>query len=1062
MVQPGTAPGTPPAGGPARLRLLDEPPSCDGRPLTGRAAALVHALALAEGSPVGQDELVEELWPDVPPGHPHQSLQTVVSRVRALLGTDAVARRGAGYALALAPDDVDQARLLSRAGRAVAALEARDPAAAVALTRALPAVPDGGDDIGSPRGAVLARARTALADCLRARALGLDALGRYGEAAPLLRELAAELPGDEALLAALVRCEAWTGSPAAALERYESHRRLLDERGAVPGPLLRAAHEAALAAENPVRQGLRPRTGPLQGREADVRAVADAVAGRRLVTITGPGGVGKTSLAQEVASRSFFPVVRVLTMTALAPGPAEPSGARSGADRADAARRLAQGMLGAMNQRPRAGEDPRAALARAVAAPGTFLVLDDCEQLVEPLADLIGPLLQARPGLHVLVTSRRVLDLAAEHVHRLAPLTVEASKALFRERSLAARPHQELDDADLNRLLPALEGIPLAIELAAARTRIMSVGQVADRLVGSLTGPGGPRDLPERQRTLTAVIEWSLRLLSEEQRRALSRCALLGDGFTLDTAEAVLGPEAAVLVDALVAHSLLDVDTAEPPRLHMLASMREFVLDALRGDPDEAPARDAVRGWALGLAERVLAPARADGEVPGGDGPAELLLAEEASLVLQLGRAAGDDGSPPAWEDALVLGAALLACWSSSWCYSQVATWIPRLLGPAATPAPDMRGNTARMLILHRATTNAWLLGPLPESVRSRIPEAFAGEGAWLAGIRRFVRTPPDEWPALAEDEDPWTAWAAGCRVVMDLENHGELAAALALNRSLLARMRADGLPGGQLLELELDGLRLVLETGDYAAAHHECTRLLDEVGSTALRGIHVEALRLQRACCEVYLDPSPERADALLASGSRLRVPGMAAFVTAFLSGEMELLRGRPREAALTPRAFLERIGADPAIPAASPWEVYGIATCLVLDCELDERTAAELEAPAMRRRGLRALGRILQDPAASRFDLPTTSALACAVGLSCALAGPPGEVAGAQLLAVALACGPNQTSRLLSRPELERRAGRIDPRARERGRRRAGRVPREGLVDEMRRLSGELVGLL
>ena len=114
------------------------------------------------------------------------------------------------------------------------------------------------------------------------------------------------------------------------------------------------------------------------------------------------------------------------------------------------------------------------------------------------------------------------------------------------------------------------------------------------------------------------------------------------------------------------------------------------------------------------------------------------------------------------------------------------------------------------------------------------------------------------------------------------------------------------------------------------------------------------------------------------------------------------------------------------------------------------------------MRRRGLRALGRILQDPAASRFDLPTTSALACAVGLSCALAGPPGEVAGAQLLAVALACGPNQTSRLLSRPELERRAGRIDPRARERGRRRAGRVPREGLVDEMRRLSGELVGLL
>lgn len=1064
MVQDGAAPG---AGEddaddpPARLRLLQEPPVFDGRALVGRTATLVHALALAEGSPVGQDELVEELWPDGPPAHPRQSLQTVVSRARTQLGAGAVPRRGTGYALALAARDVDDARLLSQAVDAAAALEAQAPARAVALTEALPTVPAGADPPDSPRGAVLARARTALGACRRTRALALDGIGRHQEAVPLLLEISRELPDDEAVLAALVRGEAWTGSPAAALQRFEDYRQRLDERGAVPGPLLRAAHEAALAAENPVRQGLRARASALHGRDADVREVAAAVASHRLVTLTGPGGVGKTSLAQEIAAHALLPVVRVLTMTAVAPRHAGP---RPDASRTDGTRRLAREMLGAMNQPQRTGEDPRAALARELDAPGTLLVLDDCEHVAVTLADLLGPLLARLPELHVLVTSRRVLGLSAEHVHRLAPLTAEAAEALFRERALAARSQQALAEEDLARLLPALEGIPLAIELAAARTRIMSVGQVADRLAGDPGGPSGPRDLPERQRTLTAVIEWSWSLLSADQRRALSCCALLGDGFTLETAEAVLGPHAAVLVDALVSHSLLDVDAASPPRMHMLASVREFVMAELSGGPDEAPARQAVRDWALTLADAVLAPARADGDAPppADDGAGEALLAEEPSLVRQLGRAMGDDGHPPRWEDALVLGAALLTCWSSSWCYSQMATWLPRLLGAATTPAPNARGNTARMLVLYRAATSAWLLGPLAEPLRERIPSSFPGENARLAGIRRFVRTPQEDWAALAAGEDPWAAWAAGSRVVMDLENRGEVAEALALNRTLLARMRSGGLPHDLVFETELDGLRLLLECGDYDRALRECTRALAGAERAGTRPIHLQALRLQKACCEVYLDPGPRRAEAILEQSARISIPGMAAFVASFLSGEMELLRGRTREASLTPRAFLERLGADSTVPSSTPWEVYGIAICLVLDLELDADSAAELGAPAMRRRGLRALREILRDPTASQFDLPTTSSLACAVGLSFALAGGGPRVPGARLLAAALACGPNQTSRLLSRAELLRRADAIDAPTWQDCQGLAGRLPRDELVEEMRRLADELAGLL
>ncbi|SDN28433.1 Predicted ATPase [Actinomyces ruminicola] len=1075
----------------AGLRLLDDAPSWNGEPLSGRVLDLLCVLAALPGARGGEDQLIAGLWDCSPPSRPRQALQVVVSRTRNRLGAEALQRHGEGYALTLPRSQVDHLDLVQRRRRAEAAACAHRPADVVDLTEGMGEISGAG--VSPPHRRLLEQATALSARALRLRALALGELGRYAQAMELLPSLAEQNPSDEAVLAALIRSEAWTRSPAAALARYERYRRRLRQAGAVPGPLLRAAHEHALAAEHPVRQGLRAPIG-LIGREHDLRVVEDAVATSQLVTITGPGGVGKTALAQALASRSPFPTIRVLSMTEVAPRGHDPVAADA-SDGAAPVDRLARELLAAIGRSGSAAQPARVALAQALAAPGTLLVLDDCEHVAGALADLLGPMLASLPGLHVVVTSRSVLELSAEYVHRLAPLTGTAAAALFRDRALAARPHQALDDDDLARLLPALEGLPLAIELAAARTRVMSVRQVAQRFPRDLRTMTGPRDLPERQRTLSAVIEWSWSLLDDPQRRALTRAALLADGFTLETAEAVIGPAAAVMLDQLAAQSLLTADGDDPPRFHMLSSVRALVRERVAGTLDAAEAQSAVRRWALGLARPVLAVmdgSRMDEVAPAVDA----LLAEERGVAAELGRALGDDDGHQAPEAALVLGAALLTAWSTSWGYSQTAAWVPRLLGHAVTAASDSVGNIARMLVLHRAVANSWLLGPLPEELRLRIPASFPCESAYVAAIRRLVRTRHEEWGGLLEDPDHWTAWAAGSCVVTELENRGDVTGALELNRSLRRRLRASDLPPVRLLELDVDGLRLLLEMGDYRGGLSECTRLLQVADRHPLQDALRSALRLQRDCCRVYLAPSPERAAALLADAESMPVPGMAMFITGFLGGEMELLRGCPEEAFTAARGLLERMaGAD--VPAGNPWELYGLATCLLIDVEIARSGAAApdtrgdslrdhaLEATAMLRRGLQALTQALQQASATRFDLPTTASFACAVGLSAAQAADggqwgdagvpalvgeePGDVdsarvvgLGLELFCAALACGPNQTSRLLSRPRLLEAARGIDPGRVDEMLRQAHSSDPEALVEHMVTLTGSLAELL
>ena len=1013
------------------LSLLGAEPAWRGRALSGRPLGLLAALADCEEARMGDGAIIEALWPEDAPARPLRALHVVVSRVRALVGDGVVERVDGGYRLALAAADVDARDLAARAEAARACAAAGRWSRVLELTDGLPRPPEGGAVAapaqGPPRrpparagsrragGALppgpLARLRERAAAHAaaagRARALALEATGEHWRAAPLLRAAVEDDPGDEAVLAALMRAEAWTRSPAAALEIYEGYRLRLRERGAVPGPAVRAAHEAALAAENPVRRGLEPAPDHFLGREGDVAAVGKALSTRRLVTITGPGGVGKTTLAQAVAARSRRPAVYVA----------------------------------------------------ALAAPGTLLVLDNCEHLAEEVADLVGPLLAACADLRVLATSRRRLDLGAERVHRLEPLDPASSAGLFRARALAARPDQMIDEADLEELLGRLEGIPLAIELAAARTRTLSVGQIAARLPGRPGLLAGARDAPARQRTLRAVIAWSWDLLDDSERRGLASLALLPDGFTLAAAEALVGPGAADILDALAGHCLLNVRDRGIPRFHMLVTVRDFALTRLAGSGGEAAARRRLHDWVVAVCSEVRLPLGAGGfgdiDSPQAERQNRVfqqLIDDEAVVVQELEHvlqqvAAGGPGRDDDSDAACLIGAALMRLWSVTWSYDRLADYAPRLVELAALPARSPRGNEARLTVMALHAGLSGLLGPLPEQAGESLPRSFDGEGP-MARVRRFLRSPARQWPDLIDDADPWVAWIAGRCLSAQLENEGRPQAALDVVETLRGRLRGADLAGIYLLELSASRLQVLMTLGRYGQVADECARALALVDRLlpAWGASYREALQLERAYCQVCASPHADLAAGLLASTDLTGLPGTLRFVARSVSGELELVQGRTREAALIQRESMRYAGRWRTIMGAgSPWELYILGMCLVTDVELDRDDAAELDASGIRARAVPLLRDMLADPAPRQRDVPAVMAFAAAVGLSVMAGagqeeGPAGwdgsrgadrRAAGAELVATALAVGTNQTCRLLSHGYLRTRARALDDRA-------------------------------
>jgi predicted ATPase/DNA-binding SARP family transcriptional activator len=542
--------------------------------------AVLAALLLAHrDGVVSAERLIDELWGDDPPATAVKSLQVHVSQLRRLLGDgQPIVTRPTGYAVELAPGALDLDRFERALDDARRLRAAGDLAGAAIALR-------GGLELfrGTPLADVELLGRSA-AEGARLEGVRLSALedrveldlalGAHAAVIAELEGLVAEHPYRERLHAHLMLALYRAGRQADALDAYRRARTVLvEELGIDPGPELQRleaavlAQDAALELDAPAPRPAAPApslpapaTG-LVGRAAELDAVSALLREHRLVSILGPGGVGKTRLALELAHRL------------------------AGEFR-DGARFVA---LAAIDTR----DWLEAELAQAVEHGGAerLLVLDNFEQLVDA-APAVSDLLARAPGVRVLVTSQAALRISGEREIPLAPLPGEPAVELFVARARDADP----GDPAVAELCARLDGLPLAIELAAARTRLLAPAAILERLGSRLELlTGGPRDAPARQRTLRAAIEWSHDLLAAAEQETFARLAVFAGGWSVEAAEAVLGDVLDEL-EALVDRSLV-VRSGE--RFGMLESIHEFAVERLADD--DVRARHAA--WALGLAE---------------------------------------------------------------------------------------------------------------------------------------------------------------------------------------------------------------------------------------------------------------------------------------------------------------------------------------------------------------------------------------------------------------------------------------------------------------------------
>ncbi|MFI8516680.1 BTAD domain-containing putative transcriptional regulator [Streptomyces sp. NPDC085481] len=596
--------------GPARAHTSEGIAVAVGGP---RVRALLTVLALRAGRAVPVGVLVDEVWGAEPPADAVAALQALVGRLRRALGHERILSTEGGYRLAAVREDVDLFRFERLAGDGVRELDAGRPErAARLLDEALglwkgPALADLPD-----RAAEAARWETRRLDARRARLATALALGEAAAVLPELTALAEGHPLDEPLQALHIRALRDTGRSAEALAAYETVRRGLAERlGADPSPALRALHAELLAlpetppAPAPVAApaalgNLRARLTSFLGRDDELDGLADELRSGRLVTLLGPGGVGKTRLSQEAAERVGGAWPDGVWLVELAPV-TDPEAVTEAVLGAVGARETV--LRGAGAEELRLGEDPTGRLVEHCAGRRMLLLLDNCEHVVGAAAQLAEVLLERCPGVTVLATSREPLGVPGESVWPLGPLPAGPALRLFGERGAAVRPgfRVEEDVEAAAEIVRRLDGLPLAIELAAARLRMLTARQIADRLDDRfrlLTS--GARTVLPRQQTLRAVVDWSWDLLDEPERAVLRRLSVFTGGCDLEAAEAVCGaagdgPHDRIdlldVLGSLVDKSLVVATPGESEmRYRLLETVAEYAAERLDEAGDRAVA----------------------------------------------------------------------------------------------------------------------------------------------------------------------------------------------------------------------------------------------------------------------------------------------------------------------------------------------------------------------------------------------------------------------------------------------------------------------------------------
>jgi predicted ATPase/DNA-binding SARP family transcriptional activator len=802
----------------------------------GRLRALLARLALDAGRPVTAGTLVDAVWDTDLPADQTHSLQSLVSRLRRALGdADAVAQVPGGYVLQ-AEVDADRFERLAAAGAA----EPDPERCAHTLREALelwrgPALAD----LTGYRFAV--DAATRLED-LRLSALAdrIDAdlqLGRGDRLVHELEGLSGAHPLNERLAAQLISALYAAGRQADALAAYERVRmRLNEELGVPPSPELQAAHLAVLRGEpKPEAPKATSRTNfpapvtSFVGREREIAHIGELLERSRLVTLVGPGGAGKTRLAREATARWVDRVADGVWMAELAP--------------VTAAVEIVPAVLGVfgvreatVSDRPMPARDTLERLLDILGDREAILVLDNCEHLIAPVAELAERLLAACPRLRVVATSREALAIAGESLAPVPPLglpedgaTAEEALAhpairLFADRAAAALPGFAVDAETVGptvEICRRLDGLPLALELAAARLRSLPLADLAARLDDRfrlLTG--GSRTALARHRTLRAVVDWSWELLCEDERRLARRLAVFPAGATVESASAVLGADAFDGLVALVDRSLLQLvpDTA-PVRYRMLETIREYGLERLEEAGELDSARAAHARYFTELAETAEPRLRRPGQKQW-----FARLQDERENILAGLRYLGDSGDA---RGAIHLAVTLLWFWLLSASQTESTAWLDFALAVEGEPDPDeyLIASTIRGFETLTEAENAEEMRARMSDVLDQVERLDDRERplvavakpvlALFAGENERVR----EFQAAAEAHpDPWVRAALHLLDAGRAENDGDvetMRAALQKARTAFAEV---GDSWGLAMSLFLDTGRLMLD-GDLAAA---------------------------------------------------------------------------------------------------------------------------------------------------------------------------------------------------------------------------------------------------
>ncbi|NEM08425.1 AfsR/SARP family transcriptional regulator [Geodermatophilus normandii] len=826
---------------------------------------LLAALLVARGEVVPADRLVAAVWGDSPPDGAPTALRAYVSRLRGVLGDAAPLRhRPPGYCLSLAAATLDADGFEQRVRTARTAAAAGDhPRALADLDAALGLWR--GDALAEFADEEFAAAEAARLTELRAgaaadRAEALVELGRAAEAVPELEALVRRSPTWERPAVTLMRARYATGHQADALAAFHDLRtRLDDELGVEPAAPARElyrrilVHDPALAAPPPPGN-LPRRASGFVGRDQEVERVLATLRAGPLVTLTGVGGAGKSRLAVEVAARDrdrFADGVWLCELAAL------PDGSPVG-----------DAVSAALGIRQRSGLSVEDSVLDYLRGRALLLVVDNCEHVLPHAAALVAEVVRRCPRVVVLATSREPLAVEGEQVWPVPPLPLEDATALFVQRARAATPDFRLDPAAADAvatICSRLDGLPLGIELAAARMRVMSPVEVAARLEDTPL-LGGGRGPVARHQSLVAAIEWSYRLLPEAEQRLFRGMSVFAGGADLRAVHRVADPGASeddVLdrLTRLVDRSMVVVRSGVHSRYRLLETLRAYGRAQTRDAGESAALARRHVGYHVDYAERAGA---------GLQGPDERAWAEEAlgvydDLRTAFTRAAADRD----WDRAVRLVAAVPELVHLRVGYEAYA-WAESLLGvvdpghpgyPAAVGAAARGAWNRGDFALARATAlRAADRRPPPGTARIAHPgDVLADVALYEGDVDAALRHYTAEAERARADDDRirlvWTLYyVAVCQAVRRRPELG-----LAAARESLEVAEATANPTarsmaryalGLVLKKSDPGRALALfdEAGELAAAVHNFwwhgIALMEAASTRAVHGDPAEAAR--------------------------------------------------------------------------------------------------------------------------------------------------------------------------------------------------------------------------